>query len=96
MNTASVLLLSNASAASAAKQWPGGRGTFTVVGTFAGATIALQKRGPDGSTWVDVGSGTTFTANGVGNFDLPPGEIRANVTGGPPSGVYADAARVPA
>lgn len=95
MQTASVTLLSNASATGSAKAWPGGRGTFSVVGTFAGATASLEYLGPDSSTWLTVGTDTTKTANGLGNFDLPPGQIRASITGGPPSGVYAVAARVP-
>lgn len=87
-------LLSNASATGSPKLWPGGRGTFKVVGTFGGASVALQVLGPDGSTWQDVGADTTKTSAGLGNFDLPPGTIRASVTGGTPSALFANVDRV--
>ena len=83
-------LLSNASATGTAKQWPGGRGTLSVAGTFDGSTVKLQVLGPDGTTWIDAGTYTTFTAAGLGNFDLPLSQIRVAVTGGTsPSGLYA-------
>ena len=75
-------------------QWNGGRASFTVVGTFGGATVALQWLGPDGVTWVNVGTETTLTAAGVGNFELPRGKLRVTVTGGSPSGLYATAVGV--
>ena len=84
-------LLTNASSTSAEKPWPGGRGTFEVSGTFGGATVYLQYMGPDGSTWLVAGANTTLTAAGGGNFDLPEGRIRALVSGGSPSGLYASA-----
>jgi len=87
-------LLSNASATGSAAQWGGGAGVFSACGTFSGATVTLQFLGPDGSTWVAVGSDTTLTANGGGGFVLPPGQIRAAISGGPPSGMYAQAEQV--
>lgn len=104
MLSASVSLLSNGSATSAAKQWPGGDGVVDVVGTFGGATITLQYRGPDASTWLDLktmdpstGAQTTvsLTANGSIGFSLPPNEIRLVVTGGTPSALHAAANRIP-
>lgn len=89
----SVGLLSNASATGSAADWAGGRGVFSAAGTFGGATITLQYLGPDLSTWIAAGTDTTLTAAGGGVFDLPPGRIRALVTGSP-SGMYANAARV--
>lgn len=86
-----LLLLSNATATGSAFEWYGGKGTFCVVGTFGGATVKLQMLGPDASTWVDVGSSTTLTAAGVGNFECAAGSIKAVITGGPPSGIYATA-----
>lgn len=82
-------LLNNASATGNAAIWPGGRGSFLVAGTFNGATVKLQVLGPDNSTWIDAGTYTTLTAAGAGNFDLPQGQIRANISGGPPSGIFA-------
>lgn len=95
MHSASVELLVNAAATSASLQWPGGQGVFSAVGTFGGATLSLQFMGPDGSTWIDAGVGTTLTAAGAGIFFLPPSPIRCTVTGGSPSGLYARAQRVP-
>jgi hypothetical protein len=86
-------LLNNATATGSKLYWPGGRGVFMASGTFSGSTVKLQFQAPDG-TLVDVGSFTTLTAAGGGVFDLPPGLIIATVTGGPPSGMYATAARV--
>lgn len=88
-------LLSNASATGTAKEWPGGAGVFTVpVGTISGATVKLQYQSDD-TTWTDVDKSgdtyVTFTATGGagGQFFLPPCNIRASISGGPPSGIYA-------
>lgn len=104
MQTASVTLLTNASATSAAGQWPGGRGSLDVVGTFGGASVTLQYLGPDGATWLDLktmdpstGAQTAvaLTAAGSIGFMLPPCPIRVAVSGGAPSGLFAQASRVP-
>ena len=87
-------LLVNSSGTGNAVDWPGGAGVFSCVGTFGGATVALQFLGPDTSTWVAMGSDTTLTAAGAGGFVYPPGRIRAAVTGGTPSGLYAEANQV--
>ena len=84
-------LLSNASATGAAVQWTGGLGVFTALVTFGGATVTLQYLGPDGVTWVAMGTDTTLTAAGGGVFVYPPGQVRAAISGGPPSGMYAQA-----
>jgi hypothetical protein len=87
------ILLNNASATGPWADWNGGTGVFSCVGTFAGATVTLQFQGPDGSTAITVGTNTTLTAAGGGGFVLPPGQIRALVTGSP-SGMYAQAEKV--
>jgi hypothetical protein len=51
--------------------------------------VKLQFLGPDGVTWIDVGTDTTLTAQGGAGFVLAPCPIRAAVSGGPPSGIYA-------
>ena len=61
-------------------QWPGGQGTFMVVGTITAAIIALQVLGPDGTTWLNVGVDTTKTSSGLGNFALAPCQLRLNLT----------------
>lgn len=73
---------------------PGGLCIFSVVGTFAGATIALFVLGPDGATWINAGVNTTLTAAGMGTVQLPPCQVQAQVSGGPPSGIFAALARV--
>lgn len=84
-------LLSNASATGASANWGGGVGVFMVSGTFGGGTVSLQFQGPDGTTWITAGPDTSLTANGAGGFVLPPGRIRALVSGGTPSALYAQA-----
>lgn len=88
------MLLENASATGSAVGWSGGAGVFSVVGTFGGAEVSLQFLGPDGSTWVAMGDETTKTSAGGGYFVFPPGQIRAAITGGPPSGMYASVDQV--
>lgn len=89
-------LLSNASATGSAVHWAGGRGQFKLAGTVGGATITLQTLGPDGSSWLGLGTDAALTASGVVGFDCPPGQLRALVAGGSPSGLYAEVASVPA
>lgn len=84
-------LLSNASATGSPTTWSGGLGIFAAVGTFGGATVTLQFLGPDGSTWVAMGADTTLSAAGGALFTFSPGKIRAAVSGGAPSGLYATA-----
>lgn len=84
-------LLSNASATGSSTQWPGGPGIFTVAGTFGGATVTLQFMGPDSTTWIAMGTDTTLTAAGGALFTFCPGRIRAAVSGGAPSGLFAQA-----
>lgn len=72
------VLLDNASATSAGQTWGGGRGVFSAVATWGGGNVQLQYLGPNGSTWLNVGS--ALTADGLAAFELPPGQIRASVT----------------
>lgn len=87
-------LLANASATGNPVRWPGGEGVFKVEGTLNGATVALKYLGPDVSTWRSVGTDTTITDLAVssgGVFVLDECMIKAEVTGGTPSGLYATA-----
>ena len=82
-------LLTNASATGQSFIWPGGTGVFIAqASNWNAGSIALQLKTPQGS-WLDVGIDTTLSADGMGAFILPPGEIRAEIFDGPPSGVYA-------
>lgn len=78
-----------------AAEWPGGKGTFAVWGTFGNGTCALQWS-PDGTTWIAAdASGNTFvtlTAAGIGGFELPAGKIRAVLTGATGANLNAQAA----
>jgi hypothetical protein len=87
-------LLSNEAATGQPQRWVGGTGVFAVCGTFGGATVKLQFLGPDGATWVDVGTDTNLTAAGGAMFILPAVQIRAAVSGGAPSGLAASAEQV--
>lgn len=81
-------LLVNASATGSSQIWPGGKGRFMVEGTFGGASINLEHSTANG-TFVDAGSETTFTTDGSAEFFLPAGQVRAVVTGGGASNLFA-------
>jgi hypothetical protein len=51
----------------------GGTYGLSVEATFGGGNVTLQLLGPDGSTWLNVGS--AITANGFSSQSLPPGSI---------------------
>lgn len=65
----------------------GGAYVLAAAGTFGGATVKLQALGPDAATWMDVASlsapGSTGVVVGEG------ASVRAAVSGGSPSGLYA-------
>lgn len=85
-----VQLLSNAAATGAWVFFNGGIADFSLLGTLGGATVTLQKMGPDGATAVAVGASSTVTAVGeVQGLNLPTGVYRCSISGGPPSGLYA-------
>lgn len=85
-------LLSNISATGSGDwvYFEGGRAVLVIFGTLA-TTNALQYQGKDGSTAVAVASPS---AAGMTALDLPQGYYRMTLTGGSPSGVYADIAAV--
>lgn len=58
--------------------WNGRLGAFLAAGTFDGATVKLQHK--IGSIWVDLGSDTTLTADGGGQFITPQSELRVNTS----------------
>ena len=87
MPSRDIPLLENGTATGPWKQWGGGQGLFTVDATFNAATIKLQFRDVNGTTF-DAGSDTTLTSKGAGLFRLPLTEIRVQITGSP-TGVYS-------
>lgn len=94
---AAVNLLNNESATgSGVPIRSSGNYAFAAAGTFGGATVKPQMLGPDGSTWLDLGTDAALTAAGTALLFLPEGTYRANVSGGTPSGLYATLARVEA
>lgn len=92
MNSASVMLLSNAGVGNgAAKPWPGGRGLFMATATFGGGTVSLEYLGPN-NVWLASPVVAVTAAGGV-LFELPPGSVRGvSVTA---TAVYACIARIP-
>lgn len=74
-----ITLASNASATSAGVQWEGGKGSFIVHATFGGGTVKLEYLSADGATWVAMGTDTTVTADGGGNFEIGRCQIRCNI-----------------
>ena len=85
-----IKLLTNATATGLGVFWPGGEGTFHVVGTFTSVVVTLQRLGPDGTTWTDIGPDVILTAEGMGNFNVGRGQIRAEVVG-TATGLFAEA-----
>jgi hypothetical protein len=81
-------LLDNASATGDAMQVAGGTYVVSADGTFGGATLQLQLRSPDGTSWLTIAD-AVLTAEGSYVIDLGDGEIRMAVTGGTPSALYA-------
>lgn len=91
----SVTLLDNASATGTAVEWPGGFGRVELRGTINGATVTLQVRDADGSTYYTVGTDAIFSAAGTVGFYLEAGAmIRMLVAGGTPSALFSSAYRV--
>lgn len=57
----------------------GGNYAATAHATWGGGNAQLQVLGPDGATWLNVGS--TITADGISTYaNLPPASYRWNIT----------------
>ena len=83
-------LIENGTVTGPWRRWPGGPGVFMVRGTFGGATVRLQVLFDD--TALEISGGDVdLTAAGVGGFFLPPCQVRAEVAGGSPTGLFAAA-----
>lgn len=88
--TTRITLLSNVAATGTAKPVAfRGDYLYRLSGTVGGATVTLQQQAPDGSTWLDVPDGA-LTAAGSFVVSLATGvNVRAAVSGGAPSALYA-------
>lgn len=85
---------SNISATTSAFALRGGRYMCAASATWGGGTVKLQVLGPDDSTYLDLPTGTSFTANGTAAaLDLPPGQYRVNVATA--TAVYFSVVRIP-
>jgi hypothetical protein len=84
---------SNISATPTAFSLAGGQYGCSVIATFGGGSVKLQRRGPDGSTFQSVLSGTDFTAAGYQTVYLPPGLYTFTIATA--SAVYAEVSRIP-
>lgn len=75
----------------------GGDYVWSVQGTFGGASVQLQVLGPDGSTYQNMGAAKTApdTAGGTGVGLGSNAIVRATITGGTPSGLFASLSRLP-
>ena len=72
----------------------GGTYLWRTAGTFGGTTAKLQDLGADGSTWTDI-TGASATAAGTIALEIGKGStLRAVLTGGAPTGIYSDIARL--
>lgn len=82
-------LLTNASAAGAAvPNVMGAAYEWCTTGTFGGASLQLQALGPDGSTYMNVGSAIT-SAGCTGVVIGQKATVKVTVTGGSPSALYS-------
>lgn len=95
MRATDTLKTQNASVTTAGQTLYGGKYAMVIIATYGGGTVKLQYLGPDGTTWLDVGTSTTFTAApaGIITVDLPPGQYRLNIATS--TGVYVTLCRVP-
>lgn len=74
-------LLTNAAATGTGVTIVRGTYTWSVYGTWNGATAQLQRSPDGGTTWVDV-DGAAFSANGGAlNMALPAGKVRVAISG---------------
>lgn len=93
--TKAVTLAENLDAVSIpdSKVWEGGAGAIVAVGASFPTTCRVQLLGPDGSSWINVG--TAISANVVEAVELPAGTYRLNVSGGTATDLYVRLVSIP-
>ena len=78
------------------RTWNGGRGVFRANGTWGSGTLTLSVLSPDGTNYDAIGSDTTLTADGNGQFVLDDGARIAQVlSGSSGASLYTVLAEVP-
>jgi len=77
----------DASADSAEVVWVGGRTVLVLEATAYGTDVRLQYKSLSGK-WININS-TTFSANQVTAYDLPPGTYKMRINGGTTTDLYA-------
>ncbi len=92
--TQGVVLALNATTTTAWVDWNGGRSSLIVSGTVYPATLNLELLGPDGATPITMNA-SNITQNQTLSLDLPAGNYRMLLSGGSPSGIYANLVSVP-
>lgn len=65
----------------------GGSYIAAVAGTFGGTSAQLQALGPDGATWINVGTAMTSAAQ-QGVVVGQNATVRMKLTGGSPTGMF--------
>lgn len=73
-------------------QLSGGKYWLAAVGTFNGASVTLQRVGPDGNTMVTVA--TALTAAGGNVSELPPGTYQVTVSGSTTAALWWEVVRL--
>lgn len=89
MPTVSPNILSNFSSGGTAPtpvHWSGGDGYVFVQGTIGSATFQLQVLGPDGVTYMNLGS--AISAVGISTFSAPPTMLKVVPAGSGGSALY--------
>lgn len=81
---ADLVLATNGVVNASQQFWNGGRGVLLGEASVYG-TIKLEYQSPNG-TWLDTG--ISLAANGMAGVELPPGKVRANITGTTAAYVY--------
>lgn len=91
------LTLINNNVASQPQTAFGGDYIWSVVGTFGGASVQLQALGPDGASYQNIGAAKTSadTTGGTGVGLGTNAVVRAAITGGTPTGLFAALSRIP-
>lgn len=92
---AQIVLLNAAAASGAAFYWAGGEGALFVTGTFGGTTVGLSWAPREAGTYRDCGESCQFTGAGAVNVKLPPGWVKATITGGSGVSITAELTRIP-